>query len=343
MKILVVGPSWVGDMVMSQSLLMRLKADHPEAEIDVLAPNWCRPILARMPQVTQAIAMPVGHGALQWSVRKQLANSLVARQYQQSIVLPNSLKSALVPWMAKIPKRTGWRGEMRYGLVNDMRSLDTAAFPLMVQRYIALAEDAPRSAADLKPIITPSLDVDHEQQVAVFKRFALANDDRQLIAFCPGAEFGPAKRWPHFHFATLAAQLIDSGRQIVCLGSAKDTAAIQQIKDLLSADQLRSFVDVSGQTTLTEAVDILANCSAVISNDSGLMHIGAAVNTPMIALYGPTSPDFTPPLSDNAQVIRLIEGYIKLRKGNAEQGYHQSMIDIQPELVFERLQSMVTV
>ncbi len=343
MKILVVGPSWVGDMVMSQSLLMRLKADHPEAEIDVLAPNWCRPILARMPQVSQAIAMPIGHGALQWNVRKQLANSLVARQYQQSIVLPNSLKSALVPWMAKIPKRTGWRGEMRYGLVNDMRNLETAAFPLMVQRYIALAEDAPRSAVDLKPIITPVLDVDQEQQAAVFKRFSLANEDRQLVAFCPGAEFGPAKRWPHFHFATLAAQLIDSGRQIVCLGSAKDTAAIQQIKDLLSADQLRSFVDVSGQTTLTEAVDILANCSAIISNDSGLMHIGAAVNTPMIALYGPTSPDFTPPLSDNAQVIRLIEGYIKLRKGNAEQGYHQSMIDIQPELVFERLQSMVTV
>ncbi|MEH6442451.1 MAG: lipopolysaccharide heptosyltransferase II [Oceanospirillaceae bacterium] len=340
MNILVVGPSWVGDMVMSQSLLLRLKADNPHCKIDVLAPDWCRPVLARMAQVNQAIAMPVGHGALQWKVRKQVALQLQQNDYQQSIILPNSLKSALVPWLAKIPQRTAWRGEMRYGLVNDMRTLDKQAFPLMVQRYIALAEDEKSSAQQLKTLLKPSLSVDYEAQETVFKAFSLSMSS-QIIAFCPGAEFGPAKRWPHYHFATLASLLINQGNKIICLGSAKDTPAIQEIKELLSEEQLHNFVDVSGQTSLTQAIDILAKVKAIVSNDSGLMHIGAAVNTPMLALYGPTSPDFTPPLSDNAEVIRLIDGYIKLRKGNLDQGYHQSMVDILPETVLERLQMLL--
>ena len=337
LNILVVGPSWVGDMVMSQSLLLRLKADNPECSIDVLAPDWCRPVLERMPEVNRAIAMPVGHGALQWGIRKEVAKKLSENNYDQSIILPNSLKSALVPWMAKIAKRTSWRGEMRYGLVNDMRKLDKTAFPLMVQRYIALAEVEKDSAEQLKPLLRPCLSVDIEQQQAVFEQFELRDD---VIAFCPGAEFGPAKRWPHFHFAKLASLLIAQGKQIVCLGSAKDTVAIEQIKDLLSDEERIHFVDVSGKTSLTQAIDILAKASAIVSNDSGLMHIGAAVNTPMLALYGPTSPGFTPPLSDQAEVIRLIDGFIKVRKGDAEQGYHQSMIDIEPKLVFDKLQAM---
>ncbi|NQZ30688.1 MAG: lipopolysaccharide heptosyltransferase II [Oceanospirillaceae bacterium] len=335
MNILVVGPSWVGDMVMSQSLLLRLKADHPDCNIDVLAPDWCRPVLARMPQINQAIAMPVGHGSLQWSVRKELASTLSAKGYDQAIVLPNSLKSALVPWMAKIPRRTGWHGEMRYGLLNDRRKLDTTAFPLMVQRYIALAEPKKDSATELQQLLRPKLTVDLSQQQAVCEQFSLNND---VVAFCPGAEFGPAKRWPHFHFAKLASLLIAEGKQIFCLGSAKDSAAIGQIKSLLSEVELGKFVDVSGQTSLTQAIDILAKAQAIVSNDSGLMHIGAAVGTPLVALYGPTSPDFTPPLSDNCEVIRLIDGFIKARKGDAEQGYHQSMIDITPQLVLEKLQ-----
>jgi heptosyltransferase-2 len=330
-------------MVMSQSLLLRLKEENPNSSIDVLAPDWCRPVLARMPQVRQAIAMPVGHGSLQWDVRKNVAASLRANNYQQSIVLPHSLKSALIPWMANIPKRTGWRGEMRYGLVNDMRTLDKQAFPLMVQQYIALAQEQKDSAEQLKPILNPQLDVDKVQQGAVLQEFALIEDHRQLVAFCPGAEFGPAKRWPHYHFANLAKMLIANNKKIVCLGSANDTLAIGQIKEQLSAAELAQFVDVSGKTNLTQAIDLLAGSAVVVSNDSGLMHIAAAVNTPLIALYGPTSPDFTPPLSDNAQVIRLIDGYIKLRRANTEEGYHQSMIDITPAMVFEHLEKSLSI
>lgn len=340
MKVLLVGPSWVGDMVMSQSLLMRLKEDNPQCEIDVLAPDWCRPVLARMPQVNKAIAMPVGHGSLQWSVRKGVAEQLAKNNYQHSIVLPGSLKSALIPWMAKIPKRTGWRGEMRYGLINDMRTLDKKAFPLMVHQYIALAESPKSSAEQLKDILRPSLTVDQQQQQDILKQFNISTD-QPMIAFCPGAEFGPAKRWPHYHFAELARMLIDQGRQVVCLGSANDSAAIDEIKALLTSEQLESFIDVSGKTTLTQAIDLLAYASLVVSNDSGLMHIAAAVGSPLLALYGPTSPDFTPPLSDKAEVIRLIDGYIKLRSANTEQGYHQSMMDIKPEYVFERMQLLL--
>jgi len=343
LNILVVGPSWVGDMVMSQSLLLRLKEDNPNSSIDVLAPDWCRPVLARMPQVNKAIAMPVGHGSLQWGVRKNVATSLQENNYQQSIVLPHSLKSALIPWMAKITTRTGWRGEMRYGLVNDMRTLDKQAFPLMVQQYIALAEEPKHNAEQLKPILNPQLDVDKAQQAAVLQEFALLEDNRELVAFCPGAEFGPAKRWPHYHFANLAKMLIANNKKIVCLGSANDTLAISQIKAMLNDAELAQFVDVSGKTSLTQAIDLLAGSAVVVSNDSGLMHIAAAVNTPLIALYGPTSPDFTPPLSDNAQVIRLIEGYIKLRRGNTEEGYHQSMIDITPAMVFEHVQKTLPI
>jgi heptosyltransferase-2 len=330
-------------MVMSQSLLLRLKEENPNSSIDVLAPDWCRPVLARMPQVNQAIAMPVGHGSLQWGVRKSVAASLQANNYQQSIVLPHSLKSALIPWMANIPKRTGWRGEMRYGLVNDMRTLDKQAFPLMVQQYIALAEEQKSSAELLKPILNPQLDVDKVQQSAVLQEFSLIEDSRELVAFCPGAEFGPAKRWPHYHFASLAKMLIANNKKIVCLGSANDTLAIGQIKELLSGAELAQFVDVSGKTSLTQAIDLLAGSAVVVSNDSGLMHIAAAVNTPLIALYGPTSPDFTPPLSDNAQVIRLIDGYIKLRRANTEEGYHQSMIDITPAMVFEHVEKSLSI
>ncbi|MEY0813860.1 lipopolysaccharide heptosyltransferase II, partial [Klebsiella pneumoniae] len=160
MKILVIGPSWVGDMMMSQSLYRTLKAQYPHAQIDVMAPQWCRPLLAKMPEVNAAIPMPLGHGALAIGERRQLGISLRNHNYDQAIVLPNSFKSALIPFFAKIAKRTGWRGEMRYGLLNDIRTLDKTAFPLMVQRYVALAYDKHtiHNATDIpEPILWPKL------------------------------------------------------------------------------------------------------------------------------------------------------------------------------------------
>ncbi|CAI2015615.1 ADP-heptose--LPS heptosyltransferase RfaF [Serratia proteamaculans] len=339
MKILVIGPSWVGDMMMSQSLYRTLKAEHPTAEIDVMAPAWCRPLLARMPEVNQALSMPLGHGALALGERRRLGHALRTNGYDRAYVLPNSFKSALVPFFAKVPQRTGWRGEMRYGLLNDIRLLDKTAFPLMVQRYVALAYDKQRiqRAEDLpQPLLWPQLQVSDEEIAETTAAFNLT-DHRPIIGFCPGAEFGPAKRWPHYHYATLAQKLIDQGYQIALFGSAKDNEAGEQIRAALDDDSRSFCMNLAGETQLEQAVILLASCSAVVSNDSGLMHVAAALNKPLIALYGPSSPDFTPPLSNKAKVIRLISGYHKIRKGDADQGYHQSLIDIQPQQVLDAL------
>ncbi|HEO9036190.1 MULTISPECIES: ADP-heptose--LPS heptosyltransferase RfaF [Serratia] len=339
MKILVIGPSWVGDMMMSQSLYRTLKAEYPSAEIDVMAPAWCRPLLARMPEVNQALAMPLGHGALELGERRRLGRALRANRYDRAYVLPNSFKSALVPFFADIPQRTGWRGEMRYGLLNDVRVLDKAAFPLMVQRYVALAYDKGRiqRADDLpQPLLWPRLQVNDAEIAETAAAFNLT-DSRPIIGFCPGAEFGPAKRWPHYHYAALAQRLIESGYQIALFGSAKDHEAGEQIRAALQEDARDFCLNLAGKTQLEQAVILIASCRAVVSNDSGLMHVAAALNKPLIALYGPSSPDFTPPLSDKARVIRLISGYHKVRKGDAEQGYHQSLIDIQPQQVLDAL------
>ncbi|SOD31180.1 heptosyltransferase-2 [Serratia sp. JKS296] len=339
MKILVIGPSWVGDMMMSQSLYRTLKAEYPSAEIDVMAPAWCRPLLARMPEVNQALAMPLGHGALGFGERRRLGRALRANRYDRAYVLPNSFKSALVPFFADIPQRTGWRGEMRYGLLNDVRVLDKAAFPLMVQRYVALAYDKGRiqRADDLpQPLLWPRLQVSDEEIADTTAAFNLT-DSRPIVGFCPGAEFGPAKRWPHYHYAALAQRLIESGYQIALFGSAKDHEAGEQIRAALQEDARDFCLNLAGKTQLEQAVILIAACRAVVSNDSGLMHVAAALNKPLIALYGPSSPDFTPPLSDKARVIRLISGYHKVRKGDAEQGYHQSLIDIQPQQVLDAL------
>ncbi|MBS0883072.1 ADP-heptose--LPS heptosyltransferase RfaF [Pantoea sp. JGM49] len=342
MKILVIGPSWVGDMMMSQSLYRTLKAEHPDAVIDVMAPAWCRPLLSRMPEVNQALAMPLGHGALALGERRRLGKSLQVSNYDRAYVLPNSFKSALVPFFAGIKRRVGWRGEMRYGVLNDVRVLDKAAFPLMVERYVALGYDKPIASAQQlpQPLLWPQLRVDEDEKRMTAAQFSLSAD-RPAIGFCPGAEFGPAKRWPHYHYAALAEQLIAEGYQVVLFGSAKDRETGDTIVQTLSESARAHCKNLAGDTQLEQAVILIAHCAAIVSNDSGLMHIAAALNRPLVALYGPSSPDFTPPLSHQARVIRLISGYHKVRKGDAEEGYHQSLIDIQPARVHQEFSTLL--
>ena len=343
MKILVVGPSWVGDMMMSQSLYRTLRARFPQAIIDVMAPAWCRPLLSRMPEVNEAIPMPLGHGALEIGERRRLGHSLREKRYDRAYVLPNSFKSALVPFFAGIPLRTGWRGEMRYGVLNDARVLDKAAWPLMVERYVALAFDtgAMESANDLpQPLLWPQLQVTESEKMQMTATFTLSNE-RPIIGFCPGAEFGPAKRWPHYHYAELAKQLIDEGYQVVLFGSAKAHDAGNAILTALSPEQQPWCRNLAGETQLEQAVVLIAACKAVVTNDSGLMHVAAALNRPLVALYGPSSPDFTPPLSKKARVIRLISGYHRVRKGDGDEGYHQSLIDITPAQVLDTLNQLL--
>ncbi|MGQ8820984.1 lipopolysaccharide heptosyltransferase II [Bibersteinia trehalosi] len=344
MNILVIAPSWVGDMMMSHSLYQQLKQNYPDCEIDVMAPDWCRPLLSRMPEIRKAISMPIGHGAFRLCKRYQLGKNL-QNQYDLAIVLPNSLKSAFIPFFAKIKQRRGWKGEMRFGFLNDIRH-NKNDYPKMVQRYVALAFDKGQiPSAENLPISYPYLKVENsqvEQTLQHFKKQLTYAENRPAIGFCPGAEFGPAKRYPHYHYAKVAEKLIEQGYSIRLFGSKKDEAVGEAIRSALPENLQRYCLNLAGQTDLNQAVDLISDCVAVVSNDSGLMHIAAALNRPLVALYGPTSPQYTPPLSEKAVIIRLIEGgLIKIRKGESAEGYHQSLIDIQPEMVLAKLTELL--
>ncbi len=304
LNILVVGPSWVGDMVMAQTLfitLQRLFHGHAPV-IDVLAPAWSGPILERMPEVRRAIEMPVGHGQFRIADRLQLARRLRAAQYDWAIVLPNSLKSALIPLLARIPRRTGWVGEQRYGFLNDARRLDKLRYPLMIERFVALA--VPDGNAFPRPIPHPALQVDAQNAAKAREEFSLS-DPRPVLALCPGAEFGEAKRWPAAHYAAVAADRIDAGWQVWLFGSANDQPVTAEIIAALQPGQRGQVHDLAGRTRLADAVDLLSQADAVVSNDSGLMHIAAALGRALVVLYGSTSPGFTPPLAQRVAVERL--------------------------------------
>jgi heptosyltransferase-2 len=292
---LVVGPSWIGDAVLSHPLLVRLKQLEPAAAIDVLAPAWALPVYRRMPEVANVVSLPFGHGDLALGARRRFARGLA--RYDRAIVLPNSWKSALIPFHAGIPLRTGYRGEMRYGLLNDMRRLDEKALPRIVDRYAALAE--PRGAA-LGPVPEPRLRVDDAARRATLAHLGL-DLAKPVAVLAPGAEYGPAKRWPARHFAALADELAARGFQVWLIGSDKDAAITAEVRSLARTP----CVDLAGRTTLDEAIDLLSLAAHVVTNDSGLMHVAAALDRPTAALFGSSSPEFTPPLSAHARVITL--------------------------------------
>ena len=306
-NILIIGPSWVGDMVMAQSLFIALKRRNPDCSISVLAPAWTAPLLERMPEVEHSLALPFEHGELKLLARRRFGQALRDRAYTQAIVLPNSLKSALIPYFADIPLRTGWRGEMRGGLLNDCRRLDKKKYPLMVQRFAALAQ--PPLAVPTKNPASPRLLVSRQQVDAALEKFGLqtAAQTGRLVALCPGAEFGPSKQWPAERFAGAAADLMLLGWHVLILGSKGDTEVAQEIEQGIAtkvgeAQRSRCF-NVAGKTNLAEAIDLMAACSSAVSNDSGLMHIAAALDLPVVALYGSTTPDFTPPLAPLSRIL----------------------------------------
>ncbi len=297
-RCLIVGPSWVGDMVMAQSLFKRLRRLNPDMAIDVVAPAWSEPLLARMPEVRTSIVLPVGHGELKLGTRWRLGRELRGR-YDRAIVLPNSLKSALLPFFAGIPRCTGYVGEQRYGLLNDIRRLDKLALPMTVQRYAALADDAP--VREAPAIDSPRLVIRDAEVDAALSRLGLRRPDAPVLALCPGAEYGPAKRWPAEYFAEVADYWLHNQGQVWLFGSGKDQEATAEIMRRTDG----RCVDLAGKTKLAEAIDLLSLAEAVVSNDSGLMHVAAAVDRPVVALYGSSDPGFTPPLSDRAQILSL--------------------------------------
>jgi heptosyltransferase II len=298
MRILVVGPSWIGDTVLAQPLLRLLHARHPGLTVDVLAPRWTLPLLGRMTEVRRAIESPFAHGDLRLAERRRLGRELARESYDQAIVLPNTFKSALVPFFAGVGVRTGYIGEMRHGLLNDARRLDKQRLPQIAQRYAALGLN--RGEVPGTPLPALALRVDEAERRATLGKFGL-DRSRPAAVLCPGAEYGPAKRWPARYFAELAQGVAARGCDVWLIGSASDRAIGVEI----AGSAAGACRNLCGETTLSEAIDLLASGSVVVSNDSGLMHLAAALGRPLVALYGSSSPAFTPPLSSRAEVLKL--------------------------------------
>lgn len=332
-KILVVGPAWVGDMVMAQTLFKVLKQQDAQVQIDVLAPDWTRALLNRMPEVNKAISMPIGHGKLALKQRLEIGRSLQSERYDQAIVLPNSWKSALIPFFAGIQKRTGWRGEMRYGLLNDVRSLDKQSLPLMIQRFMALGLP-PKNKLPM-PYPYPQLVVSHASLQASIAKHQLTIE-KPILAMCPGAEFGPSKRWPAEYFADVAREYIRQGYQVWLFGSKND----QSVADIIQAGCNQACINLIGKTTLDEAIDLLSLAKKVVSNDSGLMHIAAALGRPLVAMYGSTSTAFTPPLSQKVKIVNLKLECSPCFKRECPLGHWKCMKDMKPEMVVQALKDV---
>jgi len=329
-RVLVIGPAWVGDMIMAQSLFMTLKELHPDVSIDVMAPAWSLPLLERMPQIDNAISLDVKHKQLALTKRIALGKKLRTNQYTHAIVIPRSLKSSLVPFAAKIPVRRGYRGEMRYVLLNDIRKLNKRVLTQTVQRYVALAYDA--ELPQPPKIAEPKLNVDVSHQAAL--RASLQLDaDRNVVAFMPGAEYGPAKQWPAKYYRELAGMLIKEGYQIWLFGSEKDRLVAEEIATGYEQD----IKNLAGKTSLVAAIDLLALTNYAVCNDSGLMHVACATDRHVLAIYGSSTPAYTPPLSDKAKVMYLNKSCSPCFKRECPYGHYECLNEIKPIDVFNEL------
>ena len=329
-KILVVGPAWVGDMVMAQSLFKTLKEKNPDCIIDVLAPPWSLPLLQRMPEINEAIALPVAHGKLALKTRYRIGRQLRVNKYDQAITLPRSLKASLVPFFAKIPVRTGYRGEMRYGLVNDIKTLDENVLTQTVQRFTALAYSEELDAAP--KIHQPQLDTNKANGEWFIKELNLKMN-KPIIAFMPGAEYGEAKRWPTVYYRQLAEMLVSNGYRIWLLGSGKESELAETISDGYEQD----VINLCGKTKLEDVIDLLSMVDTAVSNDSGLMHVACAVGIKVIAIYGSSDPKYTPPLSDNAAVVYLNMPCSPCFQRTCQFEHLDCLRDIKPLDIFNRI------
>ena len=334
-KILIIGPAWVGDMMMSHSLIQLLREQDPTVEIHVLATAWSQALLARMPEVSSIIISPFEHRQLRLKERYQFAKKLRVQKYTQAILVPNSLKSALIPFWARIPKRTGWKGEYRFGLLNDLRFLDKKALPRQVDRFAALALPAKASIPSNWP--TPQLTVSSQDVDAALQKLGLQKPSKSLLALCPGAEHGPAKRWPPSHYAATANQKLSEGWDVWLFGSPNDRAVGEEIQALTQ----NRCVNLIGKTPLADAVALLSLATVSVANDSGLMHVSAALDIPVVAIYGSTASDFAPPLSSRAKILTTHLDCQPCRQPTCPLKHHACMQSLYPAVVLNAINQLL--
>lgn len=340
-RTLIVGPAWIGDMVMAQALFRLLKLENPGLLIDVLAPDWTHSLLDRMPEVHTAIVLPFKHGELALKRRYQIGKILRENNYKQAIILPNSFKSSLIPFFAKVPIRTGFRGELRYGFLNDLRKLNKKKLPLMVERFITLGLDAKSSTKEkvfsMYPL--PKLVITEQLINTVLQKYNLEKPTVPMLALCPGAEFGSSKQWPPDYFAQIANDRLDLGWQIWLFGSKNDIPASQAIQ----AQTQNRCIDLTGKTSLCEAIDLLSLADIIATHDSGLMHIAAALDKPLVAIYGSSSADHTPPLTKQAKIVSIKLDCQPCFKRECPFKHHRCMKGLEPKLVLDAIKELIEV
>lgn len=330
-KTLVLGPAWVGDMVLAQSLFKTLKASQPDCTIDVAAPAWTLPLLERMPEVANAIALPFKHGELAFWKRIAFGRTLKNKGYTQGIILTNSFKSALLPWAAGIPRRTSFLGEMRYGLINDIRPLDKSILKMTVQRFVTLGLAPAASLPQTLP--RPALTADLAHAHALCQTLQIPALQSPVLGLCPGAEYGEAKRWPAEHYAEVANAAIAKGWQVWLFGSDKDIPVTTQINQLTQ----NNCLNLGGKTKLGDAIDLMALCHTVVSNDSGLMHVAAALDKKLIAIFGSSDPYHTPPMHPDAVIEYLKLDCSPCFERQCPLGHLNCLVQIKPHTVTHRI------
>ena len=331
-RTLLIAPNWIGDAVMAQPLTALLRKQMPRTPIDVVATPQVAAVLEAMPGIDDVIQMPLVRGSLQLRERWQLARQLRARAYRRCYVLPNTLKSAIAPWLARIPERIGHRGEARRPLLTCMHDAGGGKERLMVEHYGMLAFE-PGAALPAR-LPNPVLKSDPDAEDAARRRFGLTSA-AAVIVMCPGAEYGPAKRWPARHFATLG-NLVERQwpeAEIVLLGSARERGLATEIT-ALSGRRMRNLC---GETSLAEAIALIALADGVVSNDSGLMHVAAALDRPLVAVFGSSDPRHTPPMSARAKVRWLHLDCSPCFARSCPLGHTDCLNRITPESVMQAL------
>lgn len=334
--ILVIGPAWIGDMVMAQSLFKLIKQRRPQAQIDVVAPAWAEPLLARMPEVAQAFSLPIGHGQLGLGSRWELGRRLRERGYEQAIILPNSFKSALIPFVASVRRRTGFLGEYRWGLLNDVRRLDKKILPRRVDTYIALGLEKGEPMPAVVPY--PSLTVSPSDAKATLDKFSVEHPSGPVLGICPGAEYGPTKQWPASYYAEVANNKLKQDWQVWLFGSGKDVPITEEIQALTDGRCL----NLGGRTSLDECIDLMSLLTTVVTNDSGLMHVAASLDRNLVAIYGCTSPEHNPPLHSRATVLYLGLDCSPCYQHECPLGHLNCLRQLRPTQVLESLDAQVS-
>jgi heptosyltransferase II len=322
--ILVVPYMWIGDFVRCHSVVRLLRTRFPDRPVDILATTLCAPLADYMPGVRRAVVFDLPRGRLALRRHRVLANRLMQEGYGKALVMPKTWKSALAPFLAGIPERTGLVGEARFIILNDLR-FGKRKLPRMVDECASLALPAGATFPPEWP--APELKVPSAEAAAWRAKRGIAADSRPAVALAPGA-VGPAKRWPVAAYAALAKRLLAAGLTVWVLGGPGEKPLAQQIVGDTGARDLTA-------TDLREAILALASASAAVSNDSGLLHVAAAVGTPTIGIFGPTSPWHWAPLNPLAATIQAKNDLFcrPCHKPICRLGHHRCMTEIAPDQV----------